>query len=176
MLWVITVAAFLGTVLAGIFAFVLFSQRGRIRDALKTPVQRRMESRTLARIEVELLTTDAPFINEITLTENVSRYGARVVTKTQWRLSDDVDVKLRREGLCNRARIAYCKPLKGAGGVCYRPPIFPTSCELDGLTTKTSKRLRRFTGRRALSRLETYIRTRQLATRIKQAVQPSASV
>jgi PilZ domain len=112
-LWVITVAAFLGTLVAGALALFLFSQRDRIREALRTPAQKRMESRTLARMEVELLTTDAPFINEITLTENVSRYGARVVTKTQWRLSDDVDVKLRREGLCNRARIAYCKPLKG---------------------------------------------------------------
>jgi hypothetical protein len=35
----------------------------------------------VARVEVELLSTDAPFINEIALTENVSRDGARVVTK-----------------------------------------------------------------------------------------------
>jgi PilZ domain len=77
------------------------------------PLQKRVESRTPARVEVELLTTDAPFTNEITRTENVSQYGACVITKTKWRLSDDVDVKLRREGLCNRARIAYCKPLKG---------------------------------------------------------------
>jgi len=27
--------------------------------------------------------------------------------------NDDVDVKLRREGLSNRARITYCKRLKG---------------------------------------------------------------
>ncbi len=72
-----------------------------------------MECRTLARVEVELLNTDAPFTNEITLTENVSRYGARVVTTMKWQPNDDVDVKLRREGLSNRARIAYCKPLKG---------------------------------------------------------------
>src|ERR1700751_6495608 len=84
-LWVITVAAFLGTVLAGVFAFFLFSQRGRIRDALRTPVQRRMESRTPARVEVQLLGTDAPFTNEITRTHNISQYGARVITKTKWR-------------------------------------------------------------------------------------------
>jgi hypothetical protein len=113
MLWLTTVAAFLGSLVAGVLALFLFSQRDHIREALITPAHKRMESRTLARIEVELLTTDAPFINEITLTENVSRYGARVVTKTQWRLSDDVDVKLHREGLSNRARIAYCKRLKG---------------------------------------------------------------
>ena len=113
MLWVITVAAFLGTLVAGALALFLFHQRDHIREALRTPAQKRMESRTLARVEVELLSTDAPFINENTLTENVSRYGARVVTKTQWRPSDDVDVKLHREGLSNRARIAYCKRLKG---------------------------------------------------------------
>ena len=126
MLWVITVAAFLGTVLVGVFAFVLFSQRDDIREALRTPAQKRMESRTLARVEVELLSTDAPFTHEITFTENVSRYGARVVTKTQWRPSDDVDVKLRREGLSSRARIAYCKRLKGeafAIGVQFSLPV-----------------------------------------------------
>jgi hypothetical protein len=125
-LWLITVVAFLGTVLAGVFAFFLFSQRGRIREALRTPAQKRMESRTPARVEVQLLGMDAPFTNEITLTENVSRYGARVVTKTQWRPSDDVDVKLRREGLSNRARITYCKRLKGeafAIGLQFSSPV-----------------------------------------------------
>jgi hypothetical protein len=112
-LWLITVAAFLGTVLAGVFSFFLFSQRDRIREALRTPLQKRVESRTPARVEVELLTTDAPFTNEITLTENISRYGARVVTKMKRQPNDDVDVKLRREGLSNRARITYCKPVKG---------------------------------------------------------------
>jgi hypothetical protein len=90
-------------------------------------VQRRVESRTRARVEVQLLGTDAPFINEITLTENVSRYGARVVTKTQWRLSDDVTVKLLRGGLSNEARIAYCKPVKGgeafAIGLQFSSPV-----------------------------------------------------
>ena len=113
MLWVITVAAFLGTLVTGVLAFFLFHQRDHIREALRTPAKKRMESRTLARVEVELLNTDAPFINEITLTEDVSRYGARVVTKMKWQPNDDVDVKLRREGLSNRARIAYCKPVKG---------------------------------------------------------------
>jgi hypothetical protein len=126
-LWVITVAAFLGTVLAGVFAFVLFSQRGRIRDALKTPVQRRMESRTPARVEVQLLGTDAPFTNEITRTENVSQYGACVITKTKWRRNDEVTVKLLRGGLSNEARIAYCKPLKAGGafaiGLQFSSPV-----------------------------------------------------
>jgi plastocyanin len=95
-LWLITVAAFLGTVLAGVFAFFLFSQRDRIRDALKTPVQRRVESRTPARVEVQLLGTRVPFINEITFTHNVSQYGARVISKTKWRPNDELTLKLLR--------------------------------------------------------------------------------
>jgi hypothetical protein len=125
--WVITVAAFLGTVLAGVCAFFLFSQRHRIRDALKTPVQRRMESRTPARVEVQLLGTDAPFTNEITFTHNISQYGARVVTKTQWRANDEVTLKLLRGGLSNDGRIAYCKPLKAGGafaiGLQFSSPV-----------------------------------------------------
>jgi hypothetical protein len=125
--WVITVAAFLATVLAGVFAFFLFSQRDRIRDALKTPAQRRMESRTSARVQVQLLGMDAPFTNEITRTENVSQYGARVITKTKGRPNDEVTVKLLRGGMSNEARIAYCKPLKAGGafaiGLQFSSPV-----------------------------------------------------
>jgi PilZ domain len=126
-LWVITVAAFLGTVIAGVFAFFLFSQRDRIRNALTAPPQRRTESRTPARVEVQLLGTDAPFINEITRTENVSQYGARVITKTKWRPNDAVTLKLLRGGLSNEGRIAYCKPLKAGGafaiGLQFSSPV-----------------------------------------------------
>ena len=111
--WVITVAVFLGILVAGVSTLFLFSQRDQIREALRNPEEKRMERRTLARVEVELLSTNAPFINEIASTENVSRYGARVVTKVRWQPNDSVIVKLLREGLPNGARIAYCNPLKG---------------------------------------------------------------
>ena len=126
MVWVITVAVFLGTLVAGVLILFLFSQRDEIRKALREPEQKRMESRTLARVEVELLSTDEPFINEIALTENVSRYGARVVTKMPWRPNDGVTVKLLREGLPNSARITYCNPLKGeafAIGLQFSSPV-----------------------------------------------------
>ncbi len=84
MVWVTTVAVFLGTLVAGVLMLFLFSQRDLIREALRNPETKRMERRTVARVEVELLSTDEPFINEISLTENVSRCGARVVTKTRW--------------------------------------------------------------------------------------------
>ena len=91
--WVVTVAVFLGTLVAGVLILFLLFQRDLIREALRKPEHKRMESRTLARVEVELLSTDEPFIDEITLTENVSRYGARVVTKTRW---EDVRVLVDR--------------------------------------------------------------------------------
>ena len=71
-----------------------------------------MEHRTLVRVEVQLLSTHATLINEFALTENVSRYGARVVTKTQWQPNQDVTVKLLQKNLSNRARVAYCNPVK----------------------------------------------------------------
>ena len=127
MVWIITAAAFLGTLVAGVLALFLFSQRDQIREALKTPEQKRKETRTLARVEVELLSTKAPVVNEITLTQNVSRCGARVVTKTQWQPNDDVTVKLVQKGLSNRARIAYCSPVKGeaafAVGLQFYSPV-----------------------------------------------------
>ena len=127
MVWVITVAVFLGTLIAGVLILFLFSsQRDEIRKALREPDQKRIERRTRARVEVELLSTDEPFTNEIALTENVSRYGARVVTKMPWRPNDGVTVKLLREGLPNRARITYCNPLKGeafAIGLQFSSPV-----------------------------------------------------
>lgn len=124
--WVITVAVFLGILVAGVCTLFLFSERDQIREALRKPEKKRMERRTLAQVEVELLSMDAPFINEVTSTENVSRYGARVVTKMRWRPNDGVTVKLLREGLSNRARIAYCSPLKGkafAIGLQFSSPV-----------------------------------------------------
>lgn len=110
--WVITVAVFLAILITGILLLFLFSQRNQIREALRTRKQRRMERRTPARVEVQLLSTHAILINEFVLTENVSRYGARVVTKTLWQPNQDVTVKLLRKNLSNPARVAYCNPVR----------------------------------------------------------------
>jgi len=110
--WVITVAVFLATLVSGILLLFLFSRRDQIREALRTPKQKRVELRTLARVEVQLLSADALFRNEVALTENVSRHGARVFTKTQWQPNQDVTVKLLQKNLSNRARVAYCNPVK----------------------------------------------------------------
>jgi hypothetical protein len=64
-------------------------------------------------VGLEVSGLDEPLIYEITFTENVSRHGARVVTKRRWRLNESVLVKLPGECLPSRARITYCQPLKG---------------------------------------------------------------
>jgi len=136
MVWVITVMVFLGTFIAGALILLLISQRDRIREALRTPnKEKRIESRTVSRVEVRLLSAAEPFIDEITSTENVSRSGARVVTKTKWPLKDRVTVKHLPDGLPNLARITYCKPLKEdafAIGLQFSSPVV-------GLTAKTLK-------------------------------------
>ncbi len=110
MIWVITIATFLGTLVASVSMFFIFSRREQIREALR---EQRRERRTPAEVGLELSSLDEPFIHEMALTENVSRQGARVVTKKRWRTSDRVLVRLPRGDERSRARIAYCDALPG---------------------------------------------------------------
>jgi hypothetical protein len=112
MIWLITIMTFLGAVVAAILVF-LFVFREQILAALRKLEQRRMEARIPTRVGLELSGPDEPLIYEITFTENVSRHGARVVTKRCWSPNDSVLVKLPQESLPSRARITYCQPLKG---------------------------------------------------------------
>jgi len=112
MIWLITIVTFLGAVVAAMLVF-LFVFREQILAALRKLEQRRMEARIPTRVGLELSDPDKPLIYEITLTENVSRHGARVVTKRRWSPNDSVLVKLPQESLPSRARITYCQPLKG---------------------------------------------------------------
>jgi cell division septation protein DedD len=112
--WVITIATFLDTAFVVLLICILYFQREQIREALRRPKQRRMERRTAARVPLELSSLCEPSIREITRTENVSSHGARVVTRSSWRLNDGVLVKFLRGGLRTRARVAYLKPSTGA--------------------------------------------------------------
>ena len=112
MIWLITIVTFLGVVVAAMLVF-LFVFRKQILAALRKLEQRRMEARIPTRVGLELSDPDEPLIYEITFTENVSRHGARVVTKRCWSPNDSVLVKLPQESLPSRARITYCQPLKG---------------------------------------------------------------
>ncbi len=110
MIWVITIAAFLGTLAASVSMFFIISQRKQIREALR---ERRRERRTPAKVGLELSSLDESLTHEMALTENVSRQGARVVTKKRWRTSHPVLVRSLRGDEHSRARIAYCEALPG---------------------------------------------------------------
>src|SRR5207245_6283752 len=99
MIWLITIVIFLGAVVAVMLVFWFFSEREQILAALKKPEQQRMEARIPTRVGLELSGPDEPLIYEITFTENVSRHGARVVTKRRWSPNDSVLVKLPQESL-----------------------------------------------------------------------------
>jgi len=108
----VIIVIFLGTVVAVMLVFWFFFQREQILAALRKP-EERTEARIPSRVGLELSGPDEPLIHEITFTENVSRHGARVVTKRRWNPNDSVLVKLPQESLPSRARITYCQPLKG---------------------------------------------------------------
>ena len=112
MIWLVIIVIFLGTVVAVMFVFWFLSERERILAALRKP-EERTEARIPTRVGLELSGPVEPLIYETTFTENVSRHGARVVTKRRWSPNDSVLVKLPQESLPSRARITYCQPLKG---------------------------------------------------------------
>jgi len=129
MIWLVIIVIFLGAVVAVMQVFLF------LFDSEQLLAEQRMEARIPTRVGLELSGPDEPLIYEITFTENVSRHGARVVTKRRWSPNDSVLVKLPQESLPSRARITYCQPLKGdefAMGlqfsfVDYDPPSYFTS-------------------------------------------------
>jgi Na+/melibiose symporter-like transporter len=80
-IWLITIAVFLGAVVGVMFVFCFFLQKERILAALRKSEAHRTEARIPTRVGLELSGLDEPLIHEITFTENVSLHGARVVTK-----------------------------------------------------------------------------------------------
>ena len=77
---------------------------------VSAPLQRRAENRTLIRMFVKLSNPESGKF-EITPTIDVSRHGARVVTKTLWQPNQNLFVQTIRGNLYSRARVAHCEPL-----------------------------------------------------------------
>jgi heme exporter protein D len=109
MTWAISVAIFLGTVLAVLVVIFVWSQREEIREALR---EHRRESRIPADISLELAELDETVV-ETAPTENISRHGARVLTTRRWRPHERVLIGLAQAVERSHARIAYCDPLSG---------------------------------------------------------------
>ena len=108
MIWSVTIATFLGTIVAFILIFFLYSERHRIRDELRNPGYRRLEARTFASVEVELSSPDNPSIKEMTFTKNVSHHGVCALSKNRWLPNTKALVRFLYEDVSVHARIAYC--------------------------------------------------------------------
>jgi hypothetical protein len=106
MIWLVIIVIFLGAVVAVMLVFLF------LFDSEQLLAEQRMEARIPTRVGLELSGPDEPLIYEITFTENVSRHGARVVTKRRGSPNDSVLVKLPQERLPSHARITYCQSLK----------------------------------------------------------------
>jgi|ERR1700751_2103952 len=108
MVWVISIAVFLATVVAALLVLLIYSQKEQIEKALK---EKRKEERTKLEIELELATPHEPPVYEKYATENTSRHGARILTSKQWQPHEHVLVRLPFKNEPSRARIIYCDAL-----------------------------------------------------------------
>jgi hypothetical protein len=108
MVWAITIAVFFGIAVVALLIFFIYSQKEQIRKALK---EKRKEERTPLEVELELSTPREPPIYEKSPTENTSRHGARIVSRTRWHEHDHAVVRLPRRDKPVKARIAYCDVL-----------------------------------------------------------------
>ena len=61
---------------------------------------------------VMLTSPDPAFRTELTLTENISSRGARVVTKKRWSADDSLVIKSLEGDLQSEARVIYRKPIR----------------------------------------------------------------
>ncbi len=121
MVWAITIATFLGTVVTALLLFFVFSRRERILRMLR---EQRAEGRIAVEVGLGLSSLDDPLSEEKALAKNASRHGACVVTKTSWRPNDYVLVQLPQGHERARARIAYCNPLsEGAFAIGLQFPL-----------------------------------------------------
>jgi PilZ domain len=72
----------------------------------------RCEKRSATTVAVMLTSQDPEFPTELTLTENISAGGARVVTKKHWSENEYLFIKSLAGDLQSGARVIYCQPIR----------------------------------------------------------------
>ena len=108
MVWVMTIAVFVATVVAALLIFLIYSQREQIKKALK---ERRKERRIPVEVELEISTPREPPVYENSATKNASSHGARIISSTRWEPHAHMLVRLPFKNEPSRARIIYCDAL-----------------------------------------------------------------
>ena len=72
----------------------------------------RYEKRSATAVAVMLTSRDRVSRTELTLTENISSRGARVVTKTLWSANESLVIKSLEGDLQSEARVIYRQPIR----------------------------------------------------------------
>lgn len=72
----------------------------------------RHEKRSAVAVAVMLTSLDSAFPTELTLTENMSSRGARVVTKRLWSANDSLVIKSLEGDLYSEARVIYRQAIR----------------------------------------------------------------
>jgi hypothetical protein len=72
----------------------------------------RYDKRSAATVAVMLTSQERAFATELTVTENVSERGARVLTKKLWRANDALVIKSLEGDLLSEARVVYRQPVR----------------------------------------------------------------
>jgi len=75
----------------------------------------RCEKRSAAVVAVMLTGPDPAFRTELTVTENISSRGARVVTKGFWSANDSLVIKSLEGDLQSEALVVYRQPMRKDG-------------------------------------------------------------
>jgi hypothetical protein len=73
----------------------------------------RAESRLALKIRVDLRSVDIRTPSQQGVTDNVSARGARVVTTSNWKPDECLNVTSLLGSLRSRARVVYCEPAGG---------------------------------------------------------------
>lgn len=73
--------------------------------------QGRHEKRSAVAVAVMLTSADPAFPTELTLTQNISSRGARVVTRGLWWANDSLVIKSLEGSLYSEARVIYRQPI-----------------------------------------------------------------
>lgn len=75
----------------------------------KSDAAARREGRIIAAVPVELVNIYQKMSNEVTSTQNISAFGARVTTHRIWEPGSFLELKSLQGNFCARARVVYWK-------------------------------------------------------------------
>jgi hypothetical protein len=72
---------------------------------------KRIEKRAATKVPIHLLPMENALIRESTMTVNISRSGARILTDRRWRPGEFLDLASSTGEFHRQCRVIYCHPL-----------------------------------------------------------------